>query len=115
MSCAFPFRCRLVWLREMGIMDRWIAQMLGNWDHCRRDGNRVTLTFEDTYAIFVMWALLVTTSLAVFGFEKLRYACDTRKIRQQTVASSDDAGVVRSARFSVAPQGIAEGDSGECD
>lgn len=68
----------------MGIMDRWIAQMLGNWDHCRRDGNRVTLTFEDTYAIFVMWALLVTTSLAVFGFEKLRYACDTRKIRQQT-------------------------------
>lgn len=65
-------------------MDRWIAQMLGNWDHCRRDSNRVTLTFEDTYAIFVMWALLVTTSLAVFGFEKLRYACDTQKIRQQT-------------------------------
>ncbi|XP_049268945.1 uncharacterized protein LOC119381402 [Rhipicephalus sanguineus] len=72
---------RLVWLREMGIMDRWIAQMLGNWDHCRRDSNRVTLTFEDTYAIFVMWALLVTASLAAFGFEKLRYACSVRKIR----------------------------------
>ncbi|XP_070392228.1 probable glutamate receptor isoform X1 [Dermacentor albipictus] len=71
---------RLVWLREMGIMDRWIAQMLGNWDHCRRDGNRVTLTFEDTYAIFVMWALLVTASLAAFGFEKLRYAYGARKI-----------------------------------
>lgn len=70
----------------MGIMDRWIAQMLGNWDHCRRDGNRVTLTFEDTYAIFVMWALLVTASLAAFGFEKLRYAYGARKIRQQTEA-----------------------------
>lgn len=65
-------------------MDRWIAQMLGNWDHCRRDSNRVTLTFEDTYAIFVMWALLVTASLAAFGFEKLRYTCSVRKIRQQT-------------------------------
>lgn len=68
----------------MGIMDRWIAQMLGNWDHCRRDSNRATLTFEDTYAIFVMWALLVTASLAAFGFEKLRYACSAQKIRQQT-------------------------------
>ncbi|XP_077519805.1 glutamate receptor-like [Amblyomma americanum] len=71
---------RLVWLREMGIMDRWIAQMLGNWDHCRRDGNRVTLSFEDTYAIFVMWALLVAASLLAFGAEKLHHTCTTRKI-----------------------------------
>ncbi|XP_077560758.1 glutamate receptor ionotropic, delta-2-like [Haemaphysalis longicornis] len=70
---------RLVWLREMGIIDRWIAKMLGNWDHCRRDGNRVTLSFEDTYAIFVMWALLVAASLVALFAEKFHYACTARK------------------------------------
>ncbi|KAH6936226.1 hypothetical protein HPB50_015006 [Hyalomma asiaticum] len=72
---------RLVWLRETGIMDLWIAKMLGTWDHCRRDSNRVTLSFEDTYAIFVIWALMVAVSLAAFGYENLRYVCTTRKIR----------------------------------
>lgn len=65
---------RLVWLRENGIIGKWIKNMLGDWDHCRQDSSRVTLSFEDTYAIFVMWALLIAASLVAFGGEKLHHA-----------------------------------------
>lgn len=60
----------------MGIMDKWIRNMLGDWDHCRQENNKVTLSFEDTYAILVMWALLIATSLLAFGCEKAHYACN---------------------------------------
>ncbi|CAN8026986.1 unnamed protein product [Ixodes persulcatus] len=72
---------RLVWLRENGIVGKWIKNMLGDWEHCRQESSRVTLSFEDTYAIFVMWALLIAASLVAFGCEKLHHACATAKER----------------------------------
>ncbi|XP_040074120.1 glutamate receptor ionotropic, kainate 1 isoform X1 [Ixodes scapularis] len=72
---------RLVWLRENGIVGKWIKNMLGDWEHCRQESSRVTLSFEDTYAIFVMWALLIAASLVAFGCEKLHHACTAAKER----------------------------------
>ncbi|XP_037506315.1 uncharacterized protein LOC119382608 [Rhipicephalus sanguineus] len=65
---------RIMWMCESGLMSKWMADSLGDWQRCvRQTGGHVAedLTVSDTLASFVLWALAMTVALAAFLVEVL--------------------------------------------
>lgn len=65
---------RIMWMCESGLVSKWMADSLGDWQRCvRQTGGHVAedLTVSDTLASFVLWALVMTVALAAFLVEVL--------------------------------------------
>ncbi|KAL3209590.1 hypothetical protein MRX96_038030 [Rhipicephalus microplus] len=61
-----------MWMCESGLVSKWMADSLGDWQRCvRQTGGHAAgdLTVSDTLASFVLWALVMAVALAVFLVE----------------------------------------------
>lgn len=68
---------RITWMCESGLVNKWMADSLGDWQRCvRQTGGHAAddLTVEDTLASFVLWALVMALATAAFLAEMLLHA-----------------------------------------
>lgn len=66
---------RVTWLYESGLVSKWMADGLGDWQRCvRRAGGHVAedLTIDDTLAPFVLWAIVMSAAAGALVVETLR-------------------------------------------
>ncbi|XP_065301452.1 probable glutamate receptor [Dermacentor albipictus] len=66
---------RVTWLYESGLVDKWMADGLGDWQRCvRRAGGHAAedLTVNDTLATFVLWAIVMSAAAGALVVETLR-------------------------------------------
>nr|XP_037276640.1 glutamate receptor ionotropic, delta-1-like [Rhipicephalus microplus] len=66
---------RVTWLYESGLVSKWMADELGDWQRCvRRTGEHVAedLTIEDTMATFLLWGIVMCAAAAALFIETLR-------------------------------------------
>ncbi|XP_077557900.1 glutamate receptor ionotropic, delta-1-like isoform X1 [Haemaphysalis longicornis] len=73
---------RITWMYENGLVNKWMADSLGDWQRCvRQTGGHAAddLTVEDTLASFVLWALVMALAAAAFLAEVLLHAHSRKK------------------------------------
>nr|XP_037270726.1 uncharacterized protein LOC119162854 [Rhipicephalus microplus] len=94
---------RIMWMCESGLVRKWMADSLGDWQRCvRQTGGHAAedLTVSDTLASFVLWALVMAVALAVFLVEVLRprSASSQRTLQTQRLTGRTKATRVRLKR-----------------
>lgn len=65
---------RIMWMYESGLVSKWMADSLGDWQRCvRQAGGHAAedLTVSDTLASFVLWALVMAAAAVAFVVEVL--------------------------------------------
>ncbi|KAH7968164.1 hypothetical protein HPB52_006385 [Rhipicephalus sanguineus] len=66
---------RVTWLYESGLVSKWMADELGDWQRCvRRTGEHVAedLTIDDTLATFLLWGIVMCAAAGALVIEMLK-------------------------------------------
>ncbi|KAH6934732.1 hypothetical protein HPB50_000366 [Hyalomma asiaticum] len=66
---------RVTWLYESGLVSKWLADELGDWQRCvRRTGEHMAkdLSIDDTLATFVLWGMVMGAAAVALIVETLR-------------------------------------------
>ncbi|KAH7954917.1 hypothetical protein HPB49_022778 [Dermacentor silvarum] len=77
---------RIMWMYESGLVSKWMADSLGDWQRCvRQAGGHAAgdLSFTDTLASFVLWALVMTAAAVVFLVEMLHPRSSAQRPQKQ--------------------------------